>query len=937
MPEATFLHIQTRETNQPRVMELSGSSVRVGRGAQCEVRLVESALADVQCLLRRRGPRWHIQPVGPPGRLSIDGRPVDQQRPLPLGTPVRVGSHWLTLRQGGAVSTGFGSYDAPIPIEPRAVYEVPVSAHKGSSLGEHEYTPPTPPASGVFGSSEKVEGDAERLQRWKARLEQRERWLKARQEERRWGARWKAFGESLRGRAAESADPGEPAADPTERPSTLSTPTEAASPRSERGTQSPEPSSSPLPPASGGSAAPLSDLQPSPKNDGQQNPAVTDPMSVGLGDTPEIDTLLAQQLAASADASDHHAQPTSGGSPPPLANVQPPHDNKEAGQDSPVLASEVETRVEHGAEQADETSSAASHFVRPGRTRSAPPQAVDQPSRHKERGQDSPANERKQSSPSHEGVEDSLGRIAPRGIENLDEHATAESAATGFTESMVAPAPQPLTEPEGAVAPETLPVEDPHPYDWPRASSFVAHTSEGLVGRWRHEAPLVPEDHPYQKAYPVADEPIHESEWPSARSILAAHAARGAQPAAPKSKRAKPPAPASNDAKRPATKRGPTRRPEPTVSQAPAQWTLPGWLALFPTAAAVMIAGSFALKLSWTWSRDDYAAGLVADRLLRAEPIPQGSFELPDAPEPTWWSSTPEHLHLRALAVSRGEKDATQGERVRFLLSTAKNAAPLDSSVRLALAESDDRDGRSAGNRTVVGLSRDIVALRKTGRSLLANGKTDAAIRVDREALELGARVDIARAPLPAFLEDPKVRRFRLPHEEALEGIVRDLMAHPGWRWADWSQAIPSNGLAPLVAYRLLWEAGDPDADAAFAMVMASHPDASDPALAAQVLAAQGEALALSERWSDAAEKYRAAIDIMPSDLIRRTWWINVGEIAGRLRDTELMRKAWAAARGPSPKDEINTRMVEGRGRYGLDVRAKPTAKAASASESRQP
>ena len=55
-------------------------------------------LGDVQCMLRRRGTTWHFQPVGPPGQVWIDGRPADQQRPLPLGVPFRVGDHWLTLR-----------------------------------------------------------------------------------------------------------------------------------------------------------------------------------------------------------------------------------------------------------------------------------------------------------------------------------------------------------------------------------------------------------------------------------------------------------------------------------------------------------------------------------------------------------------------------------------------------------------------------------------------------------------------------------------------------------------------------------------------------------------------------------------------------------------------------------------------------------------------
>ena len=74
MPETLFLHIESRGRTAARVLELPGDSLRIGRGAQCEVRLGELSLAEVECLLRRRGEVWHIQPLGPPGKLSIDGR-----------------------------------------------------------------------------------------------------------------------------------------------------------------------------------------------------------------------------------------------------------------------------------------------------------------------------------------------------------------------------------------------------------------------------------------------------------------------------------------------------------------------------------------------------------------------------------------------------------------------------------------------------------------------------------------------------------------------------------------------------------------------------------------------------------------------------------------------------------------------------------------------
>ena len=105
----------------PRVLELAGPSIRIGRGTRCEVRLGEPSLAEVQCLLQRRGVSWHIQPVGPPGRIHLGGRPVDQSRPLPLGVPLQVGDAWLTLRSGGVATAPHRPFDTPLPPDPEIV------------------------------------------------------------------------------------------------------------------------------------------------------------------------------------------------------------------------------------------------------------------------------------------------------------------------------------------------------------------------------------------------------------------------------------------------------------------------------------------------------------------------------------------------------------------------------------------------------------------------------------------------------------------------------------------------------------------------------------------------------------------------------------------------------------------------------------------------
>ncbi len=153
MPETTLLQIRGSTDSEPtRVVELHGLSVRIGRGPQCEVRLASPELAPVQCLLRRRGPHWHLHPVGPKNYVWLEGSILSSQRPLDSGAEFSVGSFRLTLLP---VVTQSGEWDArtPAPAEPE-------------------------------------------------RDDPRSRWAKARLEERRWEARWRAVGERVKAEAS---------------------------------------------------------------------------------------------------------------------------------------------------------------------------------------------------------------------------------------------------------------------------------------------------------------------------------------------------------------------------------------------------------------------------------------------------------------------------------------------------------------------------------------------------------------------------------------------------------------------------------------------------------------------------------------------------------------------------------------------------------------
>ncbi len=313
------------------------------------------------------------------------------------------------------------------------------------------------------------------------------------------------------------------------------------------------------------------------------------------------------------------------------------------------------------------------------------------------------------------------------------------------------------------------------------------------------------------------------------------------------------------------------------------------------------------LRLSWVWGQDDLLAGRIANHVLSGAILPDEPMELPESPTPPWWSTTAGHMALRALVVSRMEDDPDRAERVESFLAVGRSASPLHPSIRYASASPALLDPNAdVLPLAALGLSRDPLALRRTAKRLLDEGKTEHALRVYHDALEIASRADVARVALPPFLDDARIRRFALPLEESLTAIVGDMADHAGWSFAEWSPALPRNGIAPLAAYRALKDRNRFEADQALALVLDEPETPSTGVSLALLRASQAEALALRGDLKPAAERYEEAIAAMPDDLIRRTWAVNLAEIAGRLGDTRTMYAAWRDAQGPSPGDSIN-------------------------------
>ena len=755
MPETPYLRIVSRGASTPRVLELAGSPIRVGRGLRCEVRLGDPSLADVECLLRLRGETWYVQPIASPGRVEIDGRPVRHLRVLAPGVTLKVGDQDLTLATAESVQPGPGSFSSPIPVEagptplarasspfPETPRVAPRTAH--APLGRETARP-----SRARPESSPLEGS-------------RERWSRPVGDGRTWEARWRAAAANLKARPSPQADA---------------------------------------------------------------------PRLLDLPDAPEPTRPVAPEF-------------------------------------SPVA---IEPALEFSSGDFDTARELVAAPSAPGAIVSA--------------------------------TTEILG-FAP----GLVAEATAALAPP------IEPLDEPAVAPEGAVtlapveAPEALPVE-------PRAEPVAAPSVARKPRPVRRALPLPPANRattaePEPETQPALPE-LDDLEWPSARVILAASVARG-----------------SRDRRPEVRAETPSRRgvPGPTEPREPGLWAPSLVLTWAPMALGLMLLSAVGVKLSWGWGAEASEAGAIADRLLRPEgPGPEGAADavvLRDAP---WWGTTSAHLARKAAALG----SATRGgpaldEEVSFLLGVARKASPLETasrSARVRLA------GDSGGGLEALGLSHDIVTRTLTARRLAQAGKTDAALHVYRDALDLASRAEAPRERIPAYLNDPAARRFALPNEELIAGIVRDMASRTDWSYAQWSSAIPDRGVALLATYRVLSEREQvTDANAMLDRLLAEGPptavsDASDRA-------SRAEGLALKGRLDEAASSYRDAIDALDDETTRRAWWLNLAEVLARTGDRGKVRDALTAAQAGRGDDEIGDRVGQVLTREGL--KTEPTATIAS-------
>lgn len=786
MPATAFLHIQSRDHSAARVIELPGLSVRVGQGADCEVRLDDPALLDVQCHLLRRGSTWHIQPMGPPGPVSIDGRPVDVPRPLAFGSAIRVGDHWLTIRPAA-----------------------PASEVDRGPLATPSIT------AGV------VDPDRDQLARWQARLQQRERWLKDRLEERKWEARWRAAGETQRARGTSAPVAPKPAPAPA--------PTRPVEPRR----AAPRPVEPSLFRAS---TPPLAPHTPKPPSAASIAPPTPEPIPVPVG--------LPALFVGPADGLDDRE-------PDPTAEEVVAVDS---AVPTPVEVP-VEAELEEPAAEPDGPAGFDSIRMWAG----PPGGSATCHSATPRRSPGAPATRRFDTA--GPGVDDDVEVVVRRKVAPT----IVEMAPPG--------------EPEANEPADDLP-------DLASIIALPATTLESSLAATAAEPGVATDVADASAASPGG--------WPSVRSMMPRHSAT--------------------------SKVFPTRKvagrrakagPAPTIERAPDCWRVPLWLA-WPTATAAALAlGTIGIGLSWGWSQDDLADGLVANRLLQPDgPAAVTAAQL-DSPDLPWWRTTSQHLYRRAFALDRMKVDADPG-RVRSLLASARSAAPLDPEVRFAEARAIPGDDGPAPLSASLGLSRDVATLAWSGHRLAEVGKPEPALRAYRMALELINTVEPARLQAPMFDEDPQVRRYALPAEDMLGAVVRDMAGRDGWTYSDWTPALPDTELARLVAARVLRDRGETaEADRMLGAIVDQPEPIGTGADVGLARAIRGEALAMLGRWAQAESSYREAVAAMPEGPIRRSWWVNLADLSDRLNDPVKKREALDLARTGDPHDEVSRRAIE--------------------------
>ena len=881
------LHIQTGDPDDPtRVLELGSSPVRVGRGIQCEVRLNQVGLGDVQCTLRRRNNEWQVQPVGPPGRIWIDNRPTETQRPLAIGAELKVGRASLTIHETDPNGPERGSFAAPISLDAEPVDTTFITPEPQP---EPVLAPPPVAPEVEPGTSDPGNPDSgqERLQRWQSRLDQRDQWLRDRQSEKRWEARWKAAGETLRTRSTPPAPPSPSPPPPrpeSTSPSAPSRPPLGRTPGARSFEPRPvfghlkrpaeperpaEPPRSLLPPGPAESAPPPTALIAPPPEPlpAPPEPAIVPPAvaAVPIEPAPPLNDLAAV--------------------PEP---IEPPSEEQAGDQTEPaeVVVAPVEVVPAPPVERVPAIG------IAPESVGTMPPESprLVRPSRIKVARVKSPRRINLPAEPP--AIVPFPGPEATRAAVEARARAKAPAADEAPSAERVEPA-VPADPPPSAAAPAARRM--PAPPLTPLAPALATGPPE--PARDPAERPPFAASHDAfgpARPRPGAATP-GSKEWPSARTIFAAQGSRATN-AGPS---------AASSATEPARKRP---MPAPTAAVRPDEWTIPLFLGWLPSVAVVAALGCFAVGLAVVWL-EDASSGNIAVRLAtRVEGAYSPVIDPQTIPKSAWWQTTASHLAAWALALERVGNGDDRTAEARALEADARSVSPLGARARF-VSEPIPGQEADASASIRLGPTRDVVTLTAMGHRLRREGKRADAIRAYAAAFRTAATTPRATLSRPTFRADPQISRYALPHSSLLDPVARDMVAAGDWTDDEWTAATPDFGPALLAVAAALRSKDAAEADRRLEAICQGAARPLDERFEApEHQAALAEALAERKRWSDAVARYRLAIDGETRDLDRRVWWFNLAEVARRTGDESLRTQAIEAAKGADLSDEVTQR-----------------------------
>jgi hypothetical protein len=845
MPESTCLHIQDRESGPIRVVELHGISVRIGRAAFCEIHLPDDRLADEACRLTRKGRSWSLIPSS-----CGQGPILFEGRPLSGPCPL--------------------PFDVPFRLGPYCL----TLRHDVAAEPDWELYPASEPAESIDARGANEAGTGEPLVTGAAVTSAEDapqRTGRPDSDPDRWRARWKAAEAHLKSRAVRLGAGGPRGAPsippealkdddrPAYRPPSMSPPPverpapSPSPPRVEPAWRPPRPDARLTVPLLGPAPWPVSEPEIS-----RRQPRTT----------PSADRPVAAESASTEARIEEPESTTPGWAKPADAEAREPVGFTHPTDPPPQVVGWVEPTEVEPAESLEFDQSTDPH---PDVVEWATPTDIET---------EHPFDSTHPPYPPLEPLDPEVDEALPPDGES------SYSIGAVPDDEVVAPAPRPIAEPPRSRA--RAAVESP--------AGPARSVDRGPRRRKPPRRPRRDVEPPDSAADDRQSAPVFDAELPSVRDILATHRnSPGPRPAVARPRR--------------------TRVAVPTVAREPGQWVLPGWLALPPVGISALAIGLVACVLSWWWAMDASNAAVVTQRLLAADGsgrrrrLPEG-FQPPTG---RWVRTTAQHLAHWAIYTAGAEQGEDRRARDESpILTQALEVSPLNPTARLAMSQLEGAGRDGPARIRGLGLSRDSVSLAWSARRLLDSGKKPASLRLYDRAVSAAAGGGLSRSVTPRFAEDPGSRRYfyLLPSEDTVRDIVAELADREDLEFAEWSRALPRHPVVWLATARLLRERRRPEADALLDQILGDDWSAKDAGPAdPRLLAARAEAHVLRSRWQEAADQYRQAIDRVDNELIRRSWWFNLADIAQRLDDEGQRQAALRAALAVHNSDDISRRV----------------------------